>query len=307
MNQNRETNDLLMYFDGDYLPESQPIFGVSDTAQMWGYSVSDTIRTFGKKLHGTSDHVSRLLNSCSEANIEFDIPSADIQTILSHLVEKNTPLVSPEDEFLIITYIIGNWSFNPSKAGDYPPSRLLIHCSTINFTEHAKFFIEGQKVRTSIIKQIPSESISSTIKHRSRMHFVMADKEVKSIEPDASPLLLDYDEHISESIYANFFIVKDNTIQTPPLQNILPGITRKKIINLAKQLGLKVEEKNLTLEEVHSAEEAFFTSTSRIITPISSIDGISIGTAIPGNMTQKLLIEYGKNVGVDIVAQFLRK
>ena len=139
------------------------------------------------------------------------------------------------------------------------------------------------------------------------MHFVIADKEVKSIDPDASPLLLDYDEHISESIYANFFIVKDNTIQTPPLQNILPGITRKKIINLAKKMGLKVEEKNLTLEEIHSAEEAFFTSTSRIITPISSIDGISIGTVIPGNMTQKLLTEYGKNVGVDIVAQFLRK
>ena len=306
MNQNREKLDLFMYFDGDYLLESQPLFGVSDTAQMWGYSVSDTIRTFGKKLHGASDHISRLVNSCSEANIDIDISPSDIQTILSHLVEKNTLLVAPEDEFLIITYVIGNWTFNLPGADDYPPSRLLIHCSTINFTEHAKFFTEGQKVRTSIIKQIPSESLPATIKHRSRMHFVIADKEVKSIEPDASPLLLDYNENISESIYANFFIVKDNTIQTPPIQNILPGITRKKIITLAKQIGLGIEEKHLTLEDAYSAEEAFFTSTSRIITPISSIDGISIGDAIPGELTQKLLMEYSKNVGVDIVDQFLR-
>jgi branched-chain amino acid aminotransferase len=306
MNQNREKLDLFMYFDGDYLLESQPLFGVSDTAQMWGYSVSDTIRTFGKKLHGASDHISRLVNSCSEANIDLDISPSDVQTILSHLVEKNTPLVAPEDEFLIIIYVIGNWTFNLPAADDYPPSRLLIHCSTINFTEHAKFFTEGQKVRTSIIKQIPSESLPATIKHRSRMHFVIADKEVKSIEPDASPLLLDYNENISESIYANFFIVKDNTIQTPPIQNILPGITRKKIITLAKQIGLRIEEKHLTLEDAYSAEEAFFTSTSRIITPISSIDGISIGDVIPGELTQKLLMEYGKNVGVDIVDQFLR-
>ena len=306
MNQNREKLDLFMYFDGDYLLESQPLFGVSDTAQMWGYSVSDTIRTFGKKLHGASDHISRLVNSCSEANIDLDISPSDIQTILSHLVEKNTLLVAPEDEFLIITYVIGNWTFNLPDADDYPPSRLLIHCSTINFTEHAKFFTEGQKVRTSTIKQIPSESLPATIKHRSRMHFVIADKEVKSIEPDASPLLLDYNENISESIYANFFIVKDNTIQTPPIQNILPGITRKKIITLAKQIELRIEEKHLTLEDAYSAEEAFFTSTSRIITPISSIDGISIGDVIPGELTQKLLMEYGKNVGVDIVDQFLR-
>ena len=305
MDQNRENPDLIMYFDGDYVLESQPLFGISDTAQMWGYSVSDTIRTFGKQLHGASDHISRLVNSCSEANIDFDISPSDVQTILSHLVEKNIPLVAPEDEFLIITYVIGNWTFNPPEAGDYPPSRLLIHCSRINFTEHAKFFTEGQKVRTSIIKQIPSESISSTIKHRSRMHFVIADKEVKSIESDASPLLLDYNENISESIYANFFIVKDNTLQTPPLQNILPGITRKKIITLAKKIGLNTEEKHLTLEDAYSAEEAFFTSTSRIITPISSIDGISIGDTIPGELTQKLLMEYGNKVGVNIVDQFL--
>jgi branched-subunit amino acid aminotransferase/4-amino-4-deoxychorismate lyase len=306
MNQNREKPDLFMYFDGDYLLESQPLFGVSDTAQMWGYSVSDTIRTFGKRLHGASDHISRLVNSCSEANIDFDISPSDVQTILSHLVEKNIPLVTPEDEFLIIIYVIGNWTFNLPTASDYPPSRLLIHCSTINFTEHAKFFTEGQKVRTSTIKQIPSESLPATIKHRSRMHFVIADKEAKSIESDASPLLLDYNENISESIYANFFIVKNNTIQTPPIQNILPGITRKKIITLAKQIGLGIEEKHLTLEDAYSAEEAFFTSTSRIITPISSIDGISIGDAIPGELTQKLLMEYSKNVGVDIVDQFLR-
>ena len=295
-----------MYFNGDYIPESKPIFGTYDTAQMWGYSVSDTLRTFNKKLHGASDHLSRLSDSCSAANIDFDISSSALRDILLHVIEKNTPLVAPKDEFLIITYIIGNWDFGKSTASDYSPSRLLIHCSTIDFEKHAKFFIEGQKVRTSSIKQIPCESIPSMIKHRSRMHFVLADKEVKTIEPDSSPLLLDYDKNISESIYANFFIVNGNTIQTPPTKNILPGITRKKIINIAQQMGFDVEEKNLTLDDAHSAEEAFFTSTSRIITPISSIDGIPIGKTIPGESTQKLLTEYSKNVGVDIMAQFLQ-
>ena len=299
--------DFFMYFNGEYVLSSQPIFTLSETAHMWGYAVSDTIRTFNKKPHLASDHILRLLDSCSAAQIDVKFSHDDIYKILLNTVKKNSSIAKKDEDFLIVIYVIGNWNLYPSSPGLYSPSSLIIHCSSIDFKNQSKLFSEGQKVRISNIQQIPSNSISPNIKHRSRMHFVLADKEVKSIEENALPLLLDCSGNITETIHANFFMVKDNIIQTPTDKNILPGITRRELIFLAKHLDLQLQEKNLTPADVLASDEAFFTSSSRIITPISHINGTQIGTSIPGPIAQNLLEEYSKIVGLDISNQFLKQ
>ncbi len=94
---------------------------------------------------------------------------------------------------------------------------------------------------------------------------------------------------IREGTSSNFFIIKDKGIITPPLtKNILPGITRMVVLNLARDLGIKTQEKFITKDDIFSADEAFLTGTITEILGIKTIDNKKIGKGVSGEITQKL-------------------
>ncbi|MBI2655734.1 branched-chain amino acid transaminase [Candidatus Woesearchaeota archaeon] len=117
-------------------------------------------------------------------------------------------------------------------------------------------------------------------------------------------LLADYKGNAAEGPAENFFIVKNNVLMTPPLGNILPGVTRDSIIALAKDNKIRVQEKNFRLEDAKKADEAFFTGTGAEITPIIQIDKEKIGNGKIGYLTKKLTslfrdVVSGKNKKYD--------
>ena len=96
-----------------------------------------------------------------------------------------------------------------------------------------------------------------------------------------------------------FIITKDGRIVTRPLSNaILPGITRLSVMRLAREHGLKVEERLFTLEEAHAAAEAFYTSASSFVMPVVAIDGKPVGSGKPGQLTRRLRQLYLEMAGV---------
>ena len=101
-------------------------------------------------------------------------------------------------------------------------------------------------------------------------------------------LLADFKGNVAEGPAENFFIVKNNMLMTPPLGNILPGVTRDSIIGLAKDNKIKFQEKNFKIEEAKKADEAFFTGTGAEITPIVQINKAKIGNGKIGYLTKKL-------------------
>lgn len=108
-------------------------------------------------------------------------------------------------------------------------------------------------------------------------------------------LFLDFEDHVAEGPGENIFMVKDLQLYTPPLGNILAGITRLSIITLAKKLGFKVHEKKLKLEDFKTADEVFFTGTAAEVTPIGQIDDDKIKQPF-GPVTRKLKEEFLKIV-----------
>jgi branched-chain amino acid aminotransferase len=95
--------------------------------------------------------------------------------------------------------------------------------------------------------------------------------------------------YVSEGSGANVFAVRDGVLYTPPLaSSILAGITRESVMILAQELGYRVVEQVLPREFFYIADEAFFTGTAAEITPIRSLDGIAVGTGMPGPITQRL-------------------
>ena len=101
-------------------------------------------------------------------------------------------------------------------------------------------------------------------------------------------LLLDTEGYVSEGSGENIFIVRKGILKTTPLTSILEGITRESVIEIARKEGLKVVEDRFTRDEVYISDEAFFTGTAAEITPIREVDGRSIGSGKPGEITRKI-------------------
>ena len=105
-------------------------------------------------------------------------------------------------------------------------------------------------------------------------------------------ILLDKNDFISEGSGENLFIVKSSKLMTPTTDYCLNGITRQSVITIANNLQLSVEEKNLTFDDLLSADEAFYSGTAVEITPITMVDGVKIGSGSIGSITEQLQSNY---------------
>jgi branched-chain amino acid aminotransferase len=117
-------------------------------------------------------------------------------------------------------------------------------------------------------------------------------------------LMLTQDGYVAEATGDNIFIIEGGKICTPPVHiGILPGITRAAVIDLAREAGIEVEERMMTLFDVYNAEEAFLTGTAAEIIPMVKLDGRMIGNGEPGLITQRLtgrFHQYAREAGVPL-------
>lgn len=120
---------------------------------------------------------------------------------------------------------------------------------------------------------------------------IMASSEAKKRGADEA-ILLDEEGYVAEGPGENIFIVKNANIHTPPKGTILPGITRDSVMRIANGRGMKVIEKKISVKELKSADEAFFTGTAIGVCPVIRIDGQKVGKGVVGPITFKIKSEY---------------
>jgi branched-chain amino acid aminotransferase len=153
-------------------------------------------------------------------------------------------------------------------------------------------------------RAIPARLLEPKVKNRSRIHYLMANIEASQFKgKDNWALLLDEDGFISEGTGDNFFIVKNGEIITPEGRNILRGISRDYIFELAEELRIPCKEKNIEPYDVIHADEAFMTGTPFCLLPVMRFNGQDISDGKMGSITSQLLDKWSKNVGLDIVQQ----
>ena len=101
-------------------------------------------------------------------------------------------------------------------------------------------------------------------------------------------LILDIDDNVNEGSGENFFTIINNTIHTPKDATVLNGITRQTVMKIARDLNYNVEETDISVDEVKSSDEAFFTGTAAEVTPIIQVDNVKINNGKPGEITKKI-------------------
>ena len=274
----------IVYVNGEYVPEEQGKVSIFDRGFLFGDGVYEVTAVIGGKLVDYDPHMDRLDRSLREIRMAWPCTKPALRAMHEELVRRNSL-----DQGLIyiqVTRGAADRDFKFPKEGT--PSSL------VAFTQ-AKNVVDTPDA----VKGVKAITIPDLRWARRDIKTVMLLAPVlgkqQAYEAGAFEAWMVEDGKVTEGTSSNAYIVKDGTIITRPLSNsILAGITRRALLRLAKEHGVKIEERAFTVEEAYAADEAFLTSASSFVMPIVEIDGKRIGGGQPGPVVRKLREAYLK-------------
>ena len=296
-------SERVAYVNGQIVPESEAVVSIRDRGFLSGDAVFDTTRTFGGRIFRLDEHLDRFFNSLKYMRIDPGLTKDDFARLTMEVLEANLPLLDDDDDYWVSQRV----SRGVRVDGEDRPT-VVIECAPLPFKARARYYRDGLPVVVPSVRRTPPESQSPRAKMHNYVNLVQAELEVKSQNPEAWPILLDTNGNLCEGPGSNIFIVKDGAVVTPKEQFVLAGISRRVTIELAQELGIEVHETDIDLFDAYTADEAFVTSTSFCICPVSSFNGSTVADgAVPGPVTDRLTKAYSGLVGLDVTAQYLAR
>ena len=296
--------ERMVYINGEIVPESEGKVSFRDQGFVTGDAVFDATRTFSGMIFKLKEHLNRLYDSLKYMRLDPGIPQQQMADLTMQVLAANQPLLGPDDDYWVIQRISRGV---PMGGGEYKPT-VIIECNPLPFAARARYYRDGLSVVIPSIRRTPPECMSPRVKVHNYINLLLGDQEVKAQNPDAFSILMDINGNISEGFGSNFFIVKNGVVITPKEQYILAGISRETVIQLAQGLNIEVQEADIDLYDVYTADEAFVTSTSFCLCSVSSVNGSTIGDGgVPGPVTDQIQTAYSDLVGIDIVKQYLKR
>ena len=294
-------NERVAYVNGQVVPESEAVISIKDRGFLQGDAVFDTTRTFGHRIFRLDEHLDRFFHSLKYMRLEPDLSKDDFKRLTMEVLEANLPLINSDDDYWVTQRVTRGVTVD----GVEKPS-IVIECVPLPFKARARYYRDGIPVVVPSVRRTPPEVQSPRAKVHNYVNLVQATMEVTSQNPDNWAILLDTNGNLSEGPGSNIFIVKDGVVITPKEQFILSGISRRVAIELAQELGIEVQEADIDLYDAYTADEAFVTSTSFCICPVTSFNGSSVADgSVPGPVTDRLTRAYSGMVGIDVAAQYL--
>jgi branched-chain amino acid aminotransferase len=292
-------NEPIVYVNGSFVPASQASISVFDRGFRLGDAVFDTARTFRHRPYKLREHLERLQRSLHYIRLDPGMSLEQMEAVTLQVVEQNRPLWAENDD-VWVTQVVSRGALRTPGS-----PTVVILTEPLPFASFARFHKFGLSMITPGIRHTPPQCVEPRVKTVSRLNLVLAEQEAQQADPDAWALLLDPEGNITEYTSGNFFIVRQGNLITPFERSSLGGISREIVLEFAEELGIPAREANITPYDACNADEAFITSTSKCILPVGRLNGIRIGTRIPGPVTKRLLDTWSARVEVDIVEQAL--
>jgi branched-subunit amino acid aminotransferase/4-amino-4-deoxychorismate lyase len=296
----------LAYLNGKITPLSQATLPIVDMAIVAGATVTETTRTFRHQCFRLKDHIDRLFRSLKAVGFELDLTRDALTELSQEIVEHNARLIPSGHDLGLVHFVsAGQHLAYLGIAGQatYRKPTICVHTFPLAFELWAEKLQHGQHLVTPSIRRVPAECIDPKIKHRSRLASYLGDEQARLVDAKASALLLDSQGNVTETSTANFFIVRDRRILTPQRNCSLGGISQRVVIELADQLGLDYEERDLQLYDALNADEAFTSCTTYCLLPVTKLNRQPIGSGAPGPVFRQLLQAWSQLAGVDIPEQ----
>ena len=295
------------YLNGDYIPFQEMKVSVFDGGFMQGVTVAEQMRTFDGKLFRMDAHLARLQRSLEIVGVDLGIPLTRLGEIADDLARKNHPLLADGDDLGVTIFVTPGPYSSYVGPGTHSGPTVGIHTQPVAFGGWADKYAKGQRLAVSRTRQVSPENWPAELKCRSRMHYYLADKEARQVDPEARALLLDLDGNVSEASTANVFAYRAECgFLSPPQDVILPGISLSMLTQLADELEIPFHFQPLVPADFAAADEVLLCSTSPCVLPVVALDNRPIGNGRPGEIYARLLKAWGRHVGVDIAKQAQR-
>ena len=296
---------MVAWVDGRFAPTSEAMIPVGDAGFVFGATVTEQLRSFDGRLFLPSEHAIRFRRSLEIVGIETAWSIEHLFEVAAEVTARCHAAGPAGSDLGVVVFATPGDA--PAQHGGRPgTSRVVIHAFPLAFASWARAYDSGVVLRSVSTTQTPSSCWPIELKCRSRMHYHLADREARAIEPGARALLRHADGRVSETSTANIVVVLDGTLRTPPAEDALAGVSVAHLRTLARGLGIGWERRSLSLAEVAAADEILLTSTPNCLLPVTRLDGRLIGDGRPGPQFTRLIDAWSRDVGLDIVAQARR-
>lgn len=288
------------YLNRQWIPATELRIGVDDLGFTLGTTVTERLRTFGGKVFRLDEHLTRLRGSLDIVGLDSATIADEVGRAIDEFVRRNGSLIDPHDDLSIVAFV------TPGLAANGRPT-ICVHGFPLPFRSWAAQYDTGIPVVISSFRQVPTNCWPAELKCRSRMHYYLADREAAAKRPGARAIVLDQDGTIAEATTANVVIYRDGEgLLSPPLDNILLGVSLVVVQELAAKLNLPFSMRQLSVDDLRTSSEAMIASTSICALPIVECDGQAIGDGEPGPVYRQLLAAWSELVSVDVAQQARR-
>lgn len=279
--------NILIYVSGELLPRAEAKVSVFDSVVQGGDAVWEGLRVYKGRIFQLDEHLDRLFDS-AKAMAFVQIPSrAEIKAAIFKTLEAN----GMRDEVHIrLTLTRGK----KVTSGMSPHFNQHGPCLIVLAEWKAPVYpSSGIRLITASIRRNPPQCIDSKIHHNNLINNILAKIEANVAGVDDA-VMLDIQGYLSETNATNIFLVKREKLLTPQADSCLPGITRAKVIELGRQAGYEVIERNISISEMYAADEMFTTGTMGELSPVLEVDGRQIGQGEVGPVTTDLRRRYAE-------------
>jgi branched-chain amino acid aminotransferase len=284
-----------VYLNGEVIPTAEARVSVLDRGFLWGDGVYEITPCFDGKLFRLEQHVARLFASLRFVGIPLDISPEDLLERTQYIVDINREVTSSSPVCRVghwVTRGIEEWVPLDARSGG---SALCILVQPVVRIFAPEDYRGGVALSIVPTRRSPPSVLDPNVKTTSRMNPIVA--EMEGAARGALALMLDVDDHVAEGPTFNFFLVREGELLTPRAKNVLPGITRRAVLELASNLGIATREADLSSNEIATATEFFVTASTWGVLPVRSIDRFHPRGDVPGQVTIALIDQLAELTG----------
>ena len=280
-----------IYLDGLIVDEADAKVSVFDHGLLYGDGVFEGIRFYNHRVFRLEEHIRRLYDSAKSILLTIPLTPQEMIAATCATIRANG-LVDGYIR-LVITRGVGPMGLSPYKC---PKASVIIIVDTISlYSEEA--YANGLTMATCSSRRPSHDILSPQVKSLNYLNNVMA--KVEALQAGAEEgLILNDLGLVAECTGDNVFVIRDGFITTPPITaGALPGITRAAVIDIARELGIPLAERDLSRHDIYTCDECFLTGTAAEVIAAPKLDQRVLGTGKPGPITQKIIARFREIVG----------
>ena len=293
-----ERNDnILIYVNGDLVLRNEASISVFDSGYLIGDGIWEALRLHEGVLVFLDEHLDRLWQAAAAVAMDLRMSREDLTAELWRTLNANKMHDNVHVRFMLTRGI--------KKTPSQDPRLVVSGPNLVIIAEHKLASPEskenGVTLFTSTIRRGSPDYLDPRLNCHSKLHEVLA--LLQAIEAGADEaLMLDIHGFVATCNATNFFMVKGSEVWTSTGQYCMNGITRAKVIEVCKNNEILCLQKNFSLFDVYGADEAFVTGTFGGLTPVTAVDGRTIGEGVFGPMTRRLEALYQDEIKTAVLA-----